>query len=128
MDMEILNNIFLNKTSFLMFMCASYSALTAIFLIAIKDKSAATKKLALTAAYLTLLYLSYFVSNSVYYDKISFYRWFAVGSVLIGIAYFTQFFFNFPNERRPRVAKTFFIVQLTVAAVTTGIFVFDSLS
>ena len=80
----------------------------------VKDKSRATRMLALGLIVYGTFIAGYVVASTFYHPAAAFHRWDTVGFVLPAIAYLMQIFFEFPEPKATRVAKITMRLMLLV--------------
>ncbi|MGB4270756.1 MAG: hypothetical protein WBK20_16455, partial [Spirochaetota bacterium] len=100
---------------------------TGLFLYNTKDKSMATDVIGRAYIFLGIFNIGYFISSSVYHPAAAFHRWWTVLFILVAIAHFGYFYFFFPENRAPRIAKLYFYSGLFIALVSLIAFMFVSL-
>ena len=114
---------YLNAFSIGSLIAVVFFAVIAIFLLSVKDKSKATLHLGLAFAIMSVFNIGYVVSSSVYHPAAAYHRWLTVAMILSGMCHINIFYFYFPTERNPRIAKIFtrviyaFTIAVTLAFI-----------
>ncbi|MCP4137569.1 MAG: SpoIIE family protein phosphatase [bacterium] len=125
--MNFIDNIYFNFISFGALISTLFLLTLGISLIRIKNRSKATFHLAVVFLWEAVHNLGYIFAFSVYDPIVAYHRWLSIIGVLPAIAHTAQFFFYYPNEKNPRLARIFLIAMYTTSIVLSGLFIRKSL-
>ncbi|MCW7460827.1 SpoIIE family protein phosphatase [Leptospira limi] len=92
-------------------------AVLATFFFSLKDKTVATKHLALACLFLALFQLGYLLGAFYYHPIASYHRWITGGIIIFGIIHFGQYFFRFPDNRDYKIANIIQVISYVIAVV-----------
>ncbi|MCW7496503.1 SpoIIE family protein phosphatase [Leptospira levettii] len=92
-------------------------AVLTTFFFSLKDKTVATKHMALACLFLGLFQFGYLLGAFYYHPIASYHRWITGGFIIFGITHFGQFFFRFPDNRDSKVANIILYVLHAVAII-----------
>ncbi len=120
----IVDNLYFNFYSFGTLLVTIFTVFLAIFYLTLKNKSESTFHLGLAFFYLSLFNFGYFYAACFYHPDAAYHRWFTGGFILPAILHFGQFFFYFPKNTHPKVAKIALYVQYAIALLVVTIFIF----
>ncbi len=97
-------------------------------LLMIPEKSSATRMLGLAYLFSSGLATAYVFGYSVYHPMAAYHRWLSIPSFLVTHPFCAQIFYHFPKPRFPRMARVILTIQMILAVLLTGLFVYTSLS
>ena len=108
------------------FIAAAVTASFAVFLLTLKNKSAATLHLGIALAIMSVFNAAYLVPYSVYSPIAAYHRWVTVATILPVVIHFTQFLLRFPKVDHPRLTTAIMIAQWVIHIGITSVFIYTS--
>lgn len=121
--MEFLNQILLNYFAVGMMIPFFFHLYLALFILSIRKKSKATIHFGVGFLIFIIFDLGYVIANSVYSPVAAYHRWLTVGTILLTISHFNMFHFYYPDEKHPRFAIVFLIMQYLASISLTLVFI-----
>ncbi|TFH39290.1 MAG: hypothetical protein E4G96_09275, partial [Chrysiogenales bacterium] len=125
--MNLTDIIYLNSFSLGSFIAVVFFLMSTFFLLTVKNKSMATRQFGMAYLWMGIFNIGYLVSATVYHPLAAYHRWWTVFTILAAEANFITFFFYFPNEKAPRVAKAVLYLSYFIAIACTVAFAVTSL-
>ncbi|WP_167481403.1 SpoIIE family protein phosphatase [Leptospira kemamanensis] len=92
-------------------------AVLSTFFFSLKDKTVATKHMALACLFLALFQFGYLLGAFYYHPIASYHRWITGGIIIFGIIHFGQYFFRFPDNRDSKAANIIQAIFYAIAIV-----------
>ncbi|MCW7468911.1 SpoIIE family protein phosphatase [Leptospira kanakyensis] len=92
-------------------------AVLTTFFFSLKDKTVATKHMALACLFLCLFQFGYLLGAFYYHPIASYHRWITGGFIIFGITHFGQFFFRFPDNEDKKAASIMLAILHAIAIV-----------
>ncbi|TGL86813.1 tetratricopeptide repeat protein [Leptospira congkakensis] len=92
-------------------------AVLTTFFFTLKDKTVATKHMALACLFLCLFQFGYLLGAFYYHPIASYHRWITGGFIIFGITHFGQFFFRFPDNEDKKAASIMLAILHAIAIV-----------
>lgn len=85
------------------------------FLFSLRKRSQATTHVAKAYLLLAFFNLAYFISSTIHHPLAAFHRWITVITILLTESHMILFFFYYPSEILPRLARSFYIGLYAIA-------------
>ncbi len=120
-------NLYLNFFSMGAIIATVFNVAVVIVFLLMPKKDKATIRFMLVYLFISIQNIGYVISSLWYHPFGAYHRWLTVPAVFLGLIYMTQFFFYYPMERRVKLAKIVFALQLAVSAAMTMLFVFRTI-
>ncbi len=125
--MNILGFTYINFYATGALIATLFNIAVVLFFLIIPKKSKATTSLILIYFFIMFQNIGYLITSSIYHPLSAYHRWLTVFSVIPGLIYIVQFFFNFPDERNARAARIILIIQWLISIAVDAVFVVSSL-
>lgn len=120
--MEFNNIIYFNSFSLGSLIAVVFFVLTAIYMLTIKDKSAATFHLGVGYTLMAVFNGAYFIASTVHHPLAAFHRWITVSTILLVIVHIDAFYFYYATDKYRKAARIFMRASYGVALAFTLLF------
>ncbi|MCB1137374.1 MAG: SpoIIE family protein phosphatase [Leptospiraceae bacterium] len=97
------------------------------FLVSVPRRSSATIHLGLGLLFIGIANVAYLLTSTIYHPGAAFHRYLTVFFVPLAALHFGHFFWNFPKNPTPRLARFTLIAQWMATAVLTALFIHSTL-
>lgn len=114
---------FLNFFSMGSIIATVFNIAVVIVFLFMPKKDKATIRFMLVYLFISIQNIGYVITSLWYHPLGAYHRWLTVPAVFLGLIYMTQFFFYYPIERRVGLARAILVIQLTVSAAMTVLFI-----
>ncbi len=121
------NYILFNFFSFGTLLVTIFTGLFAFFFLTLPNKSQSTFHLGVAFLFLTIFNFGYFIAAAVYHPISAYHRWLTGCFILPSLLHFGQFFFKYPRDSHPSIAKKFLYCMWFVAIVASVLFMYNTL-
>ncbi|MBN2078030.1 MAG: HAMP domain-containing protein [Spirochaetes bacterium] len=125
--MNLIDMIYLNSFSLGSFIAVVFFFMATFFLMAVKNKSQASRQLGIAYLWMGIFNIGYLISATIYHPLAAYHRWLTIFTILAAEASFVTFFFYFPDEKAPRVGKVVLYAGYAIATICTVAFAVVSL-